>query len=467
MMFCFKADHYKSYHIKSFKAEIDQNLPKKGDSFGDIGLYTRDGDPLGLITHKVASSVLEGYKYSPLSEKTARYYRTGEILGFQINSNRNKFRGNILEFSVKDDNFKVFNVFTWPESATKKLVGDIRIAGSYGGVTTDLTTKEVRAFYCKDVVSSDFSCEPEADDELVYKNSAFKSTILAVEVYGTPNPEKEAFRSIFAVIGLESETVVVRFSHKKKWITPLTIPEFIATSDNITYNISDNKFKIFTLKGNELNSYSWKMDATDTPKVEPYLITLPSRDKCSYRLQSDGENVSIVLNCPDTIGVFGENIFVSTIVESEYIKKEYTGFIPIVTLSDLTTKPDELSICLTGKENIVFAHQGPSKQLLESHATNVNSAMTIKMSELYTAKGLPDSASLKCLDAGKGFILTHQSGNNYGYWAFFGDKHYDALNRVHSFNLMEGELDGYKVESMAGNTHGYTVILSKGNQRRF
>jgi hypothetical protein len=93
--------------------------------------------------------------------------------------------------------------------------------------------------------------------------------------------------------------------------------------------------------------------------------------------------------------------------------------------------------------------------------------MTIKMSELYTAKGLPDSASLKCLDSGKGFILTHQSGNNYGYWAFFGDKHYDALNRLHSFNLMEGELDGYKVISMASNSHGYTVILSKGNQTRF
>lgn len=274
-----------------------------------INVSTFWEESLAEISIKTVESLLSGFEFPPLSKSTERYKKPGEILSIQIDLNRNALRGNLLDFSVKDDNFKVFNVFTWPESATKKLVGDIRIAGSYGGVTTNLTTKEVRAFYCKDVVSSDFTCEPEAEDELVYKNSALKSTILAVEVYGTPNPEKEAFRSIFAVIGLNSETVVVRFSHKKKWIAPLTIPEFIATSDNITYQISENLIKIWTIKANLLNSYSWQMDTTDTPKVEKSQIELPSRENCSYKLQSNGENVTIVLTCPEKTDTFGEHLF--------------------------------------------------------------------------------------------------------------------------------------------------------------
>lgn len=147
-----------------------------------------------------------------MPKKSTRYTKFREIESTHVKISRKNFRGNILDFSVKDDSFKLFNVFTWPESATNKLEGEILIAGSYGGVTTDLTTKEVRAFYCKDVVGSDFVCEPEIDDEKVYKNPAIKGTVLAVEVEGTMIPENEAFKNMFVVVGLDSETVVLRFS---------------------------------------------------------------------------------------------------------------------------------------------------------------------------------------------------------------------------------------------------------------
>lgn len=124
-------------------------------------------------------------------------------------------------------------------------------------------------------------------------------------------------------------------------------------------------------------------------------------------------------------------------------------------------EPKNFGSCLAGKEILILASS------LQSHSTSTTSAKRIDLSEVWRNGIIADTKSLKCLHSSKGFVLTFENQKMNGYLAFYGDKHYDFLNRVHSLNKLEEELSGFKVDSVADNIYGYTVILSKGKERRF
>lgn len=77
----------------------------------------------------------------------ASYYKQDKTV--VIPSNRSYFKGNNLDFSIKTPGFTIFNTYTWADTATDGISGDITIVGATGGITTSVANKTVQAFYCK------------------------------------------------------------------------------------------------------------------------------------------------------------------------------------------------------------------------------------------------------------------------------------------------------------------------------
>jgi len=85
-------------------------------------------------------------------DSTGGYSRTAQLPSvvnykqdqlIKVPTSRTYFTGNSLDFAIENPDFRIYNTYTWIDSATEGIDGDISIAGSVGGITTDSTNKTV------------------------------------------------------------------------------------------------------------------------------------------------------------------------------------------------------------------------------------------------------------------------------------------------------------------------------------
>ena len=218
----------------------------------------------------------------------------------RVPTSRAFFKGNNLDFSIDSPDFKIYNVYTWRDTATEGIAGDLTIAGSVGGVATDIVGSTIQAFYCSVVgLNASFSCQTDGDATTV---TGLASTIFAVEA--TPYDLTDS--SIIAVTTTATDTQLTLFN-KGKLTKQAAISGFVATKDTAHYQRIETLYTLWTISGGVITVTTWDnsdLTGAKTVTVNSATFGIPAAANfCPIAVQSnpaDPGQTFVVSSCDNT-----------------------------------------------------------------------------------------------------------------------------------------------------------------------
>jgi hypothetical protein len=405
------------------------------------------------VTLNIFEDSTNGYQLtSPLP--SVLNYKQDQLV--KVPTSRAYFKGNSLDFTIENPDFKIYNVYTWRDTATAGITGDITIAGSVGGVTTDLTNKTVQAFYCNVVGRyANFKCQLDGDATTI---TDLASLVFAEEA----TPYDLADSSIIAVTTTATDTQINVF-RKGSPVKKAVVSGFVATAANTSYQRIETLYTVWAISTGAVNVYTWDDSSLpgDPVKIDntTFGINRPE-DFCPVSVQSnpaDPGQTFLVSSCDN-----GQNAIVRIYTLEVSQNQDKTLKIdpnPIYkTLIDRQYGDKNLKVCSLGSEHII-QNQDASKTISSTDLISNNGFQQIDVSTYLKTSDL----TLICIRGSMNFIVASSSG----YTAMFGNKAGDVKNRFHSLNLLSGDLAGYTVESASWHLSGYTVTLKKDNTKKF
>ena len=404
-------------------------------------------------------------------DSTGGYSRTAQLPSvvnykqdqlIKVPTSRTYFTGNSLDFAIENPDFKIYNTYTWRDSATEGINGDISIAGSVGGITTDSTNKTVQAFYC-DVVglNANFKCQLDGEATSI---SDFVATIFAVEA--TPYDLTDS--SIIAVTTSAVDTQVNIFK-KGSPSKSDTITGFVATSLNTHYQRIEQLYTIWQIAGGKITVSTWDnssltgaktvtVDNTTFGIVEPLSF-------CPVSVQSnpaDPGQTFVVSSCDNAQNAI-VRIYTLEVSQNQDKTLKVQANETYKTLINRQYGDKNLKICSLGSEHII-QNVDASKAISSADLVSNNGFQQIDVSTYLKSSDV----DLICIRGSMNFIVANNSAaGDKSYTAMFGNRAGNILNRYHSLNLLDGDLSGYQVESASWHLSGYTVTLKKGTQKKF
>jgi len=380
----------------------------------------------------------------------------------RVPTSRAYFKGNGLDFSIENPDFKIYNVYTWRDAATEGITGDITIAGSVGGVTTDLTATTIQALYCNVVgLNANFKCLTDGTPLTV---TGLTSTVFAVEA--TPYDLTDS--SIIAVTTSAADTQVTLFN-KGAPTKQAVITGFVATSATTHYQRIETLYTVWTIAQGKITVNTWdNSDLTGgkTVVVDNTTFAIPvATNFCPVSVQSNPANAGqtfVVSSCDNgqnaivriyTLGV-SQNPDKTLKVEAAETYK---------TLINRQYGDKNLRICSLGNEHII-QNLDDSDTISSTDLSSNNGFQKIDVSTFLGSTNV----DLVCIRGSMNFIVANNAATgDKSYTAMFGNRAGDIQNRFHSLNTLTGDLSGYQVDSASWHLSGYTVTLKNGNLKKF
>ena len=412
------------------------------------------------LTLNILQDSTGGYEKTALLPSVVNYKQDQLI---KVPTSRAYFNGNSLDFTIENSDFKIYNTYTWRDEATAGISGDITIAGSVGGVTTDSTGKTIQAFYCNVVgLYSNFKCQLDGTATSVPELAA---TVFAVEA--TPYDFNDS--SIIAVTTTGTDTQVNIFK-KGGDAKQAVISGFIATSANTQYQRIENLYTIWRIVGGTVVVDTWaNANLTDGKKVTIDNTTFGITQLLSFcptGVQSnsaDPGQTFVISSCDN-----GQNAIVRifTLDVSQKKADNTLEVKPADTYKTLINRQygdKNLKICSLGSEHIV-QNLDASNAISSTDLTSNNGFQQLDLATYLKSTDV----QLICIRGSMNFIVANNAATgDKSYTAMFGNKAGNILNRFHSLNLLADDLSGYQVDSASWHLNGYTVTLKKGNLKKF
>jgi hypothetical protein len=352
-----------------------------------------------------------------------------------VTTSRGYFGGNSLDFSIASPNFKVFNVYTWPDSATSELgAGTKIIAGTVGGFT--INGQKVQAFYCTgSIFNGSYKCKNSGDEKTV--PGATITAALAVEA--TPNDISDNGMVAVTTDGTDS---IFHLFNSDNFYKGATLAGFVATADNSHYQRIENLFTFWAVASGKVTVYFWK-DNTLTP-VSTTVLTNETFGKgvkhfCPVSVQANPLDVTqalILSNCQ------GDETRVFTVTVSGT-----GGTLTVTPKSSKSIRSPligagSVKLCALGSEHIIQKLAGNTA----ISSTDGGDDNTYAGLDVVANLG-NDNVDLLCIRGSQNFVIATDPAiaGDQTYAAMFGNRLGNIGNRYHSVTKLTGDLAGFKV----------------------